>query len=142
MSVRADADASKAQQKAVTETIASVNEELGFTAFRYAPDALDTFLLVDFIPASSLWGNSGLDNEEQAITHHDLAQDGRITGTWILVNKEQDTNMFVYELRHEFGHALGLAHDDYAASVMCNPPGAAGRFSSSDKKLLRKMAGK
>jgi len=110
------------------------NAELGVTVFRLADNPAEAIITVEW---GSMSSNVGGHVSHRGITGPKIA-------TITLTDASDVRAVYRYAV-HEFGHVLGLAHDDFAQSVMYpTQPGLTGEItftlpSDADKKLLREL---
>lgn len=149
-----DADAQAEAHEAVRSAVREVNWRLGFTVLKHVDGAdsdIDVVVGVPQYPSD----DPGAATDQLALTEsggfYKLTGDSGVK-QWVKcqIMTSNTGTIFVLGLvlEHEFGHCLGLAHDDFDSSIMyptqrdwgtdsAFPP----RFTDSDRSLLRKLYG-
>ena len=121
----------------VAEAISNVNSQMGFKAFTlWGPDAdKDATVNVTLdVPAERNWTDAG-----GQVRH---ARANGVMRATVQVTNIGDIATLHRVLVHEFGHVLGLAHDDFEDSAMW--PTISGdrlgaRFTDGDCSAIRKL---
>ena len=113
------------------------NREIGNTVFKQVDNVDDSLIEVS-------WGSVSKEDHVGGYTVH-TGDDKGLTGAKVILSNPSDLHAVHRYVVHEFGHVLGLAHDDFAKSIMFpSAPDTTGGMgytlpSDSDKKLLRNL---
>lgn len=120
----------------VSEAVDLVNSQVGCTVLSLGTNTDPDVLVLLNEPVLV-----GVDDAGGATSHHRV--NGRMTSI-IRTFMVGDPYMHLRVLTHEFGHALGLAHDDFESSVMFpSQPTSSNMdfvmFSDNDRNLLNTL---
>ena len=144
-------DATRATE-VVKDVIEAVNERLGFDALQYTESSLKRAAIHVTI-GIPIEVNVEMDVPQDAGPRHmDPGGYYELRGdsgewNWCIVEVSDDITsdeLQFYVLQHEIGHCLGLAHDDYEASIMYPEKrlldiATMPHISDWDRGLLRKL---
>ena len=114
--------------------IRSTNDRLGFKAYALARSECDVTIVIG-VPAERGWQDPG------GVASISTREDG--VRCSIATSNTGTVEILSLTLRHELGHCLGLAHDDWTGSIMrrvqvSTPDGQIGPWiTDSDRALVR-----
>lgn len=132
----------------VQSAIKAVNSRLGFTALALVDGPADIVVTVGVPQESSNSSPIAYDTLALKDAGGFYRVNAETTGKhWVNCSIETSntgTLVILHQvLIHEFGHCLGLAHDDFTLSIMyptqAEYDGIPPTFTDSDRKLLRKL---
>jgi hypothetical protein len=139
------ADDDAAARAATLAAAQTVNDRLGFAAYRFVDSYNDTGCRVHVtvgVPTEAGWRDPGGDAT--------FSNGGRACD--VTTSNVPTDDYLSLVLQHELGHCLGLAHDCWNGSVMCGgecctlEPAPAGAFppriDDFDRELLRTVFGR
>lgn len=126
------------ERGSLESAIATTNRRLGFTAFRLKDDGSAPVIAIIGVPSEPGWMDPG----GTAVLRSDGDQ---ITGCRIETSNTGTLEILTLTLRHELGHCLNLAHDDFERSIMRPtqrhvPDGEIGPWiTDADRAALREL---